>query len=107
MLLVLEKNGCLLHVFDSVDAAHRDLETIDIENHEYDFCDDSGQPYIGEVIKTPGFFGRYDFHIVPHGSADPDLPLSFVSRAEQLEVNKATPFKTLDDARAYFSRAQT
>jgi hypothetical protein len=104
MLLVLERDGCL-HVLDSVAAAHYHLETIDIENHEYEFCDDSGQPYIGEVIKTPGFFGRYDFRILPDGLPDPALPLSFISRAKHLEVDKATPFKTLDDARAYFSRA--
>jgi hypothetical protein len=106
MLLVLDRDG-YLHVFESLDAAHRDLETIDIENHEYEFCDDSGQQYLGEVIKTPGFFGRYDFRIVPDGSPDPALPLSLISRAKRLEVAKATPFKTLDDARAYFSREQT
>ena len=105
MLLVLERDGCL-HVFDSVDDAHRHLEIIDIENHEYEFCDDSGQPHMGEVIKTPGFFGRYDFHIVPCGPPDPALPLSFIGRAKQLEAKRAL-FKTLDEARAHFSRPQT
>ena len=36
MLLVLDKDGWL-HIFESVDSAQHELETIDIEEGEYEF----------------------------------------------------------------------
>jgi hypothetical protein len=55
MLLVLDKDACL-YIFDSIDAAESDLEAIDIENDEYQFCDESGQPYVGELVPSRGMF---------------------------------------------------
>ena len=100
MLLVFDKDACL-YIFDSVDAAQSDLEAIDIENDEYEFCDECGQPYAGELVRS-----REGFRIVQRGSPNPSLPLSFIDRTKHFWP-KGTPFKTLDDARAYFSRAQT
>ena len=100
MLLVLDKDACL-YVFDSVEAAEGHLEAFDIENNEYEFCDDSGQPYAGELTGS-----RRGFRIVQRGSPNPSLPLSFIERTKYFWP-KHTPFKTLDDARAYFSRART
>jgi hypothetical protein len=65
MFLVLGRDGCL-NIFDSVDAAQRHLETIDIENDEYEFCDESGQPYAGELLPSRGMFSR---RRLPHRSA--------------------------------------
>ena len=98
MLLVLDKDA-YLYIFDSVDAAQGDLEAIDIENNEYEFCDESGQPYAGELGSSRG-----GFCIVQRGSPDPSLPLSFINRTKHFWP-KGTPFKTLDDAGSYFSRA--
>ena len=100
MLLVLDKDACL-YIFDSVDAAQGDLEAIDIENDEYEFCDESGQPYAGELVPSRG-----GFRIAPRGSPNPSLPLSFIDRTKRFWP-EGTPFKILDDARAYFSRPQT
>ena len=105
MFLVLDIDGCL-NIFESVDAAQEHLEAIDIENNEYEFCDESGQPYAGELIPSRGMFSGDGFRIVQRGSADSGLPLSFINRAKHFWP-KGTPFKTLDDARAYFSRPQT
>jgi hypothetical protein len=100
MLLVLDKDSCL-YIFDSVDAAESDLEAIDIENDEYQFCDDSGRSYTGELVPcSPGF------RIVQRGLPNPHLPLSFIERAKHFWP-QATPFKSFDDARTYFSRVQT
>jgi hypothetical protein len=84
-----------------VDAAEGHFEAIDIENDEYEFCDDSGQRFAGELLAS----GR-GFRIVQHGAPDPSLPLSFIDRTKHFWP-KGTPFKTLDDARVYFSRAKT
>jgi hypothetical protein len=100
MLLVLDKDACL-YIFDSIDAAESDLEAIDIENDEYQFCDDAGRPYTGELVPC-----RPGFRIVQRGSPDPSLPLSFIERTKRFWP-QGTPFKSLDDARTYFSRAQT
>jgi hypothetical protein len=106
MLLVLDTDGCL-NIFNSVDAAQHHLEAIDIENNEYEFCDESGQPYAGELLPSRGMFsGDPGFRIVRRGSPDPSLPQSLINRTKHFWP-KGTPFKTLDDARAYFSRAPT
>jgi hypothetical protein len=97
MLLALDKDACL-YVFDSVSAAESNLEAIDIENGEYELCDELGQPYLGELIR-PGV----GFRIVPQGSRDAFLPLSFINRTKHF-WSKGTPFDSIDDARAYFSR---
>jgi len=100
MLLVLDKDGCL-YIFDSLDAAHGDLEAVDIANGEYEFCDESGRQYSGELVPCqPGF------RIVQRGSPNPSLPLSFIERTKHFWP-KGTPFNSLDDARAYFSHGQT
>jgi hypothetical protein len=100
MLLVLDKDACL-YIFESIDAAEADLEAIDIENQEYQFCDDSGRTFTGELFScNPGF------RIIQRGSPDSSLPLSFVERAKHFWP-QGTPFKTLEDARAYFSGGQT
>jgi hypothetical protein len=105
MLLVLDKDDCL-YVFDSVEAAESDLEAIDIENEEYEFCDDKGQPYIAEVLKSVSAFSGGNFRLVPTRSPDPALPLSFVIRTKHF-WGKGTSFKTLEDVRSYFSRARS
>jgi hypothetical protein len=100
MLLVLDKDACL-YIFDSVDAAQNDLEAVDIESDEYEFCDESGRLYSGELVPCPP-----GFRIVQRGPPDPSLPLSFIERTKHFWP-KGTPFDTLDDARAYFSSTKT
>ena len=41
MFLVLDRNA-ELDVYSSAEDAERDLEAIDVENAEYEFCDDTG-----------------------------------------------------------------
>ena len=48
MMLILEINGGLLHLFPSAAEVESYVEAIDIENGEYEFCDDSGQRFVGE-----------------------------------------------------------
>jgi hypothetical protein len=47
MFLVLDRDA-ELHVYSSAGDAKRDLEAIDVENAEYEFCDDTGQRFVAQ-----------------------------------------------------------
>jgi hypothetical protein len=105
MLLVIDRDNNLT-IHPSVSDAEGHLETIDIENDEYEFCDETGQRYVGEVLKPVGKFTSGAFRIVPQGTPDPSLPAAFVSRATDY-CSKVPGLKTQEEARLYFSRRKT
>jgi hypothetical protein len=70
-------------IYDSVADAESHLETIDVEGGEYEFCDETGQSYFGDVLKPVEKFRSGEFRIVPRGMRDPSLPASFLSRATE------------------------
>ncbi len=102
MLLVLDRDDCL-SLLPSVAAAEAHLETIDIEGDEFQFCDESGQPYVGEVLKPAGTWSGGDFRIVARGMPDAALPGAFLARAKHF-YSRVLGLKTLDDARQHLSR---
>ena len=53
MILVLEINGALLHLFSSAAEVESYVEAIDVENSEYEFCDDSGQRFVSPPTAKP------------------------------------------------------
>ncbi|HKP36511.1 MAG TPA: hypothetical protein VJT71_06605 [Pyrinomonadaceae bacterium] len=83
MLLVLDRDA-ELHLFRSADHAQRQLETIDIENAEYEFCDIAGQRFVPQITSPVGTFRSGTFQLRPDGIADQSIPLSFVARAKTL-----------------------
>ena len=98
MLLVLETNGSLLHLFSSATEAESHVEAIDIENGEYEFCDDTGQRFIGEVVAPVTTFRAGGFRLRPDGAPDRAVVASFLSRARSLE-RQCGVVRTLDDLR--------
>lgn len=105
MLLVLDHDGCL-SVHESIGDAEAHLETIDIENGEYRFCDETGQPYVGEVVQPARTLERGTFRILAQGARDPSLPAAFVAQAS--EFSSSVPgLNSLDDARVRFNPAKT
>jgi hypothetical protein len=101
MLLVIDRDNTV-GIYDSVADAESHLETIDIEGGEYEFCDETGQPYFGNVIEPVGKFRSGEFRIVPRGTPDPSLPAAFLSRA--IDYRSRLPgLKTLEEARAHFA----
>ena len=104
MLLVLDRDDCL-SVFPSVAAAEAYLETIDIEDEEYLFCDQSGQPYAGEVLKPTGTWTGGAFRLAARGLPDVALPGAFLERAKHF-YSRVPHLQTLDDARQHLSRAK-
>jgi hypothetical protein len=105
MLLVIDRDNNL-SIHASVRDAEGHLETIDIEDGEYQFCDEHGQPYVGEILKPVGKFSSGQFRIVPHGTPDPTLPLALVSRSTDYR-SKVPGLKTREDALSYFASRKT
>ena len=83
MILALDTDS-VLHLFPSEEQASKDLEAIDIENHEYEFCDDAGQGFSAEITTPVTPFGSGTFKLVPSGAPDPGLPQSFLDRAREI-----------------------
>ena len=98
MMLVLETNGSLLHLFSSATEAESHLEAIDIENGEYEFCDETGQRFVGEVIALATTFRTGSFRLRPDGVPDRAVVWSFLARARSLE-RQCDGVRTLDDLR--------
>jgi len=97
-MLVLETNGNLLHLFSSVSEAELHLEAIDIENQEYEFCDDAGQRFIGEITAPVTVFRSGSFHVRPEGLPDRTIIESFLNRARSLD-RFCNGITSLDDLR--------
>jgi hypothetical protein len=98
MMLVLEANGSLLHLFSSATEAESHLEATDIENGEYEFCDDTGQRYVGEVVAPVSSFQAGSFRLRADGAPDRAFVAAFLSRARSLE-RQCGGVMTLDDLR--------
>ncbi|HVU09153.1 MAG TPA: hypothetical protein VHG89_11485 [Verrucomicrobiae bacterium] len=96
MILVLELNGGLLYLFPSVAKVESHLEAIDIENNEYEFCDDNGQRFIGEIVSSVTKFSMSGFRLKPSGTPDKTVIESFLSRARSLDQS-CGDFKSLND----------
>ena len=98
MMLVLEINGGLLHLFSNAAEVESYVEAIDIENGEYEFCDDTGQRFVGELVAPVGFFRTGSFRLRPDGVPDRAVVASILSRARSLE-RECEGVRTLDDLR--------
>lgn len=96
MILVLETNGNLLYLFSSVAQAESHLEAIDIENREYEFCDETGQRFVGAIIVPVSRFSNGGFRLRPEGAPDKSIFDSLVAKARSLD-RKCDGIKTLDD----------
>lgn len=101
MIFVLEINGGLLHLFSSVVEAESHLEAIDIENKEYEFCDDTGQRFVGNVIKPVTRFGTGSFNLKSDGKPDKAFIALFLSHARSLD-RSCNGIKSLDDLRRLY-----
>jgi len=74
------------------------LEAIDVENGEYEFCDDAGQRFVGEVVSPVMKFRAGSFRLRPDGTPDRAVVASFLSRARSLDRGFAD-IKSLEDLR--------
>ena len=96
MMLVLERNGNLLHLYSSAADAESNLEVIDIENAEYEFCDTSGQRFVAEIINPVTKLRSGSFRLKPEGKPDRSVVASFILRTQTLD-RSCDGVKTLTD----------
>ena len=98
MLLVLVSDR-ELYLFSTIAEAEAALEAIDIEDNEYDFCNESGQRYFPKITSPVTTLRSGAFRLVPEGEPDPALPLTFWASARHL-AQPCGEIMTLDDLSA-------
>jgi hypothetical protein len=98
MILVLDRDR-ELYLFATTAEAETALEAIDIENDEYDFCDDAGQRFAAKITSPVTIFRPGAFQLLPDGQPDPALPLTFWASARHL-AQRCGDIMTLDDLKA-------
>ena len=104
MMLIL-RDDPVIEIFESPDNPPDWIEAIDIENNEYQFCDDDGQQYVG-VITRPSSWARLTlYELKPVGSPDLANALTLVDRAVAIEPNHK--FDDLAALRNYLLDRQT
>jgi hypothetical protein len=84
MILALEKDDASLHLFASVSEAETHFEAIDVQNGEYEFCDERGQRLAPEIVAPITTFGAGSYRLRPMGAPERALFSSLVSRARYL-----------------------
>lgn len=94
-----------LHVFEAEEEVYRKIEAIDIENHEYEFCDDVGQRFIPRIVLPVTTFRNGTFKLIPDGEKDLNITLSFLSRAKGM-ANRYKGIASLDSLRTYLEQRQ-
>ena len=102
MLIVLDKD-CEVHLFASITEAQRELEAIDVENLEFEFCDDRGQRFRPQITSPVTAFRAGAFALHPDGSPDKVLPLSILARAVHLGT-RSGHIKSLGDLKSHLER---
>jgi hypothetical protein len=102
MIFVLETNGNLLYLFSSALEVKSHLEAIDVENNEYEFCDDKGQRFVGEIVAPVTKFAAGSFSLKPDGIPNKSFVASFLSRARSLD-RSCNGIQSLDDLRKLYA----
>lgn len=102
VILALDTDS-VLYLYASEDEACRDLEAVDIDNQEYEFCTDSGQRLIAEITTPVTAFRSGAFRLVS-GEIEATLPMAFVDRAREIG-RTVEGISSLDDLRRSLTAA--
>ncbi len=98
MLMVLDTDR-ELYLFATTAEAEAWREAIDIDNEEYDCCDELGQRFVDEITSPVTTFRAGAFRLVAQGEPDTTLPLTFWASARHL-ARTWGGIMTLDDLSA-------
>ena len=99
MILALDKHAAL-YIFSSTKEAERELEAIDVQQGEFEFCDSNGQRY-SITYSVPPKMSRLGaveigaFKLGAAGQIDPALPLGFIERAAHVEHTSISELATI------------
>jgi hypothetical protein len=96
MLFVLESRSGLLSLFESLAESVSHLETVDIESREFEFCDETGQRFVGEITEPIGLMSSGRFRFRPDGPPNKDFAVAILSKAQSLP-RPVGSIKTLED----------
>lgn len=100
MMLIL-RDDPVIETFESPEKPPTWIEAIDVENQEYQFCDDRGQRYIGKIKKGKGFFSQDTFELIPDGVPDKANLETLLNKAERIEAGDQ--FKTLEELKEHLT----
>ena len=84
MIIAIDTDN-LLYLFNSQEEVEIELEAIDIENEEYEFCDEKGQRYQTKTISLVSAFKTGSFTLEPTGKPDKSNIISLIKRAKSLD----------------------
>ena len=102
MIIALEKDDGSLFVLPTVAKAEAEFETIDVENGEYEFCDETGQRFVAEIVAPPSAFRGGSYRLRPSGTPDRDFIRQLVVRATNL--SRSTPdIQSIDDLAKFYA----
>jgi hypothetical protein len=106
MMLVFEKDDGSLMAFPSIDGAKAQCELIDVQNAEYEFCDDEGQRYSHAVRKSRVVFGLFSsetFILVPEGVPEIQNVVRLIDKARHFD-GKRCGIGSIDELKAQVLR---
>ena len=89
--MIMLRDDPVIEIFDSPDFPPNWIEAIDIENGEYQFCDDRGRRFVGEITGAAGFFRAAQWRLRPEGAPDIKNVLTLLERAKMIEPNDKFP----------------
>ena len=70
-MMIMLGDDPVIEIFDSPENPPNSIEGIDVQNGIYQFCDDQGQRYVGEVTYyTRWFTRREQIKLRPEGVPD-------------------------------------
>lgn len=95
----------VLRLYESETFVIKDIEAIDIENHEYEFCDHYGRKISAEITKPITRMRGGDFKLNYSNSIDPLLPMQFLDKAKELG-NTCLGISTLNELREFLAEQQ-
>lgn len=87
-MMIMLRDDPVIEIFDSPDNPPAWIEAIDVENEEYEFCDDRGQRYVGVINRFSAWRGEPEFALRPEGSPELKNALDLIQRAEKIEPNQ-------------------
>jgi hypothetical protein len=90
-MMITLRDDAVIEVFDSPDHPPSWIEGVDVENGEYQFCDEHGQRYVGVVTRPSTWRKQPEFVLRPEGVPDLNNALALIDRAQVIEPNHQFP----------------
>jgi len=90
-MMILLRDDRVIEIFESPDNPPDWIEGIDIENNEYQFCDETGQIYKGHIVKPSGSIKQAEWNLQPDGVPDIGNLKELIDQAESIKPTDQFP----------------